>query len=81
MVSKEIDLKSLEDFKSIIAVFCQKATSFKSRVWIEKDDRNANAKSVLGLLSLGISKGTKIVINAEGEDEEKALDELSLFFK
>lgn len=58
------------------ALFIQKASNYKSTIWIEKDERKANAKSLLGLLSLGVGNGTKIVLSAEGEDEVKAVDEL-----
>lgn len=57
--------------------FIQKANSFKSSLWVEKGDRRVNAKSLLGVLSLGISKGTVITLIADGVDEEEALDGLT----
>jgi phosphocarrier protein len=56
--------------------FIQKANEFKSSVWIEKDDRRVNAKSLLGVLSLGIIRGTVIRIDADGSDEEAAVNAL-----
>ncbi|MDL2287719.1 HPr family phosphocarrier protein [Eubacteriales bacterium OttesenSCG-928-G02] len=56
--------------------FIQKANSYKSSVWIENTDRRANAKSLLGVLSLGISKGDTITIIADGIDEKEAIDGL-----
>ena len=56
--------------------FIQKANEFKSTVWVEKEDRRVNAKSLLGVLSLGIVGGTKIRIIVDGPDEEIALDAL-----
>lgn len=56
--------------------FIQKANEFKSSIWVEKDDRRVNAKSLLGVLSLGIMGGTKIRILAGGPDEEESVDEL-----
>ena len=56
--------------------FIQKANSFKSSIWIEKDDRKVNAKSLLGVLSLGIAKGMVVTIVADGQDENDALDGL-----
>ncbi len=53
--------------------FIQKANEFKSSIWIEKEERKVNAKSLLGVLSLGIVKGTEISIGAEGPDEEVAV--------
>ena len=56
--------------------FIQKANEFKSSIWVEKDDRRVNAKSLLGVLSLGIVKGTTINLIADGPDEEAAIKAL-----
>ncbi|MBQ7411597.1 MAG: HPr family phosphocarrier protein, partial [Clostridia bacterium] len=59
----------------------QKANFYKSSLWIEKDDRRVNAKSLLGVLSMGIVKGTVVTIIADGVDEAEAvagLEELIL---
>ena len=56
--------------------FIQKANGFKSAIWVEKDERRVNAKSLLGVLSLGIMGGTQIRIIAGGSDEEQAVEEL-----
>lgn len=57
--------------------FIQKANSYKASIWIEKEDRRVNAKSLLGVLSMGIVKGTKITVIADGEDEMDAVEGLS----
>ena len=54
----------------------QKANEFKCSIWIEKDERRVNAKSLLGVLSLGVAKDTTINIIADGVDEVKAVDTL-----
>ena len=56
--------------------FIQKANEFKSGIWVEKDDRRVNAKSLLGVLSLGIVKGTTITLIADGADEKEAVGAL-----
>ncbi len=56
--------------------FIQKANEFKSSVWVEKEERRVNAKSLLGVLSLGIVGGTTIRIIADGVDEQNAVDSL-----
>ena len=56
--------------------FIQKANEFKSSIWVEKEDRRVNAKSLLGVLSLGIVKGTTINLIADGPDEEAAIKAL-----
>jgi phosphocarrier protein HPr len=77
MVVKEIKINNNVGLQSkMAAVFIQKASNFKSKIWIEKNERKANAKSLLGLLSLGISEGSQITIIADGEDEKKAVEEL-----
>ncbi len=53
--------------------FIQKANEFKSSIWVEKEERRVNAKSLLGILSLGIVRGTTIRIIADGPDEEAAV--------
>lgn len=57
-------------------MFVQKANQFKSDIFIIKGEKKVNAKSILGILSLGLSKGTKVKIKIEGEDEEIAAEEL-----
>ena len=57
--------------------FVQKANSFKSSIWVEKEDCRVNAKSLLGVLSLGISKGCTITLIADGADESEAINGLA----
>ncbi len=56
--------------------FIQKSNEFKSSIWVEKDERRVNAKSLLGVLSLGIAGDTEITIIADGVDEEEAVNSL-----
>ena len=56
--------------------FIQRANEFKSSIWIEKEERRVNAKSLLGILSLGIIGGTQIKIIADGADEQAAVNAL-----
>lgn len=56
--------------------FIQKANGYKSSIWVEKEDRKVNAKSLLGVLSLGIAQGMTIKLIAEGSDENEALEGL-----
>ena len=57
--------------------FIQKANEFRASIWIEADDRKINAKSLLGVMSMGITTGTEITLVAEGADEEAAVKSLS----
>lgn len=59
-----------------VTFFIQKANEYKSSIWVEKEERRVNAKSLLGVLSLGIVGGTNIRIIADGSDEELAVNGL-----
>ena len=76
MISKEVVVTNSVGLHARPATyFIQKANSFKSSVWIQCADRRANAKSLLGVLSLGISKGAKVELIADGIDEVKGFNE------
>ncbi len=78
MYSKEIVVQNQVGLHARPATFfIQKANEFSSGIWISKDERKVNAKSLLGVLSLGVTRGTSITILAEGADEESAVNELA----
>ncbi len=77
MISRSVTIKNNVGLHARPATFfIQKANSYKSSIWVEKDDRRVNAKSLLGVLSLGIVEGMSILLIADGADEEAALDGL-----
>ena len=77
MISKEVTVTNSVGLHARPATFfVQKANSFKSSIWVEKEDCRVNAKSLLGVLSLGISKGTAITLIADGVDEADAVEGL-----
>lgn len=77
MYSKEVVVSNSVGLHARPATFfIQKSNEFKSSIWVEKGDRRINAKSLLGILSLGIIKGTEIRIIADGVDEEAAVSSL-----
>lgn len=57
--------------------FIQKANEFQSSIWIEMENRKINAKSLLGVLSMGVIQGMNVTLIADGSDEEAAVEELS----
>ena len=78
MFSKEFTVNNQVGLHARPATFfIQKANEFKSGIWVEKDERRVNAKSLLGVLSLGIIKGTAITLIADGTDEEEAVGALA----
>ena len=77
MFSKEAQVQNQVGLHARPATFfIQKANEFKSSIWVEKEDRRVNAKSLLGVLSLGIVGGTTIRVIADGADEEAAVTAL-----
>ena len=78
MVTQEVTINNEVGLHARPATFfIQKANEFKSGIWVEKDERRGNAKSLLGVLSLGITKGTTITLLADGSDEKEAVAALS----
>ena len=78
MVSKNVVVNNQVGLHARPATFfIQKANEFKSSIWVEKEERRVNAKSLLGVLSLGIVKGTEITLIAEGVDEGAAVNTLA----
>jgi phosphocarrier protein HPr len=77
MISKNVIIQNNVGLHARPATFfIQKANSYKSSIWVEKEDRRVNAKSLLGVLSLGITKGMTITLIADGTDETDAIEGL-----
>ncbi len=77
MISRDITIQNSVGLHARPATFfIQKANSYKSSIWVEKDERRVNAKSLLGVLSLGITKGMTVTLIADGADEVEALNGL-----
>ena len=78
MISRNVTIQNSVGLHARPATFfVQKANSFKSSIWVEKEDCRVNAKSLLGVLSLGIAKGTDITLIADGADESSAIEGLA----
>ena len=77
MISRSVTIQNSVGLHARPATFfIQKANAYKCTVWVEKEDRKVNAKSLLGVLSLGIAQGMTIKLIADGSDENEALDGL-----
>ena len=82
MFSKEIVVRCESGLHNKQATyFVQKANEFSSSVWLEADSRKMNAKSLLGIMSLGIITGTTVTLSANGYDEEAAVNALELLLQ
>ena len=76
MYVKEVTVENQVGLHARPATFFIQANEYKSSIWVEKEERRVNAKSLLGVLSLGIVGGTTIRIIADGTDEQAAVDGL-----
>ena len=77
MISRDVTIVNSSGLHARPATFfIQKANSYKSTIWVEKDDRRVNAKSLLGIMSLGIVPGADVTLSAAGPDEEAAVNAL-----
>ncbi len=77
MISRDIKITNSIGLHARPATFfVQKANCFRSVIKVEKDDRIVSAKSLLGILSLGIAKGMTVTLRADGPDEKEAIDAL-----
>ena len=78
MVSRTV-LFNCDEALQMKAVLIQKASAFRSSIWLSRGERRANAKSLLGVMSLGIENAAELQVTAEGSDEAEAIDTISAY--
>lgn len=82
MIHKSIEIKNELGLHSrIAALFVKICSRYKSDIYIQKDDFQINAKSIMGVMALGASEGDVVNIIVSGSDEEKAVNEIEVFFE
>jgi phosphocarrier protein len=82
MICKEIVVRCESGLHNMQATyFVQKANEFNSMIWLESGSRKMNAKSLLGIMSLGIITGTQVILTAEGSDAEAAVAALEVLLQ
>ena len=64
-----------------VALLVQVASQYESDIYIESGSKRVNAKSIMGMMSLGLDNGEKVKVTTEGQDEDKAIDDLEKFLK
>jgi len=80
MLTKTVVFRCDESLQmKVVAVLIQKASVFRSSVWLSRGDRRANAKSLLGVMSLGIENQAELQVTADGEDETEAIDAVTAY--
>lgn len=62
-----------------VAVLVQVASQYESRIYVESGNKKFNAKSIMGMMTLGLNEGEEIIVSAEGEDETEALNDIELY--
>ena len=82
MVSKTSKVNLAADAEARpVAVLVQKASQFDSKVYIQSGDRRINAKSIMGMMSLGLTQNEEVIVSAEGSDETEAVDNLTDYLR
>ncbi|MCM3765766.1 MULTISPECIES: HPr family phosphocarrier protein [Bacillaceae] len=82
MLEKQVEVKLKTGLQARpAALFVQEANRFSADIFLEKDGKKVNAKSIMGLMSLAVGSGVVINIIADGDDEEKAITELAQFIE
>ena len=76
MIKKNIDVSVGEEGARPIAMLVQLASQFKSNIELRRDSMTVNAKSIMGMMTLGLVQGQNLEISIEREDEEEAMKEM-----
>ena len=81
MVSETVKVNLVKDAEARpVAVLVQIASQFESKVYIRLEDKNINAKSIMGMMTMAFYPGEQVVVCADGEDEEEAVERMERFF-
>jgi catabolite repression HPr-like protein len=82
MVEKQVEVKLRSGLQARpAALFVQEANRFSSDVFLEKDGKKVNAKSIMGLMSLALGAGSTVILSAQGSDENEALELLAKYIQ
>lgn len=82
MISKNITINIPTDMEARpVALLVQVASQFESNIYVEVEDKKVNAKSIMGMMTLGMGAGEDITVSADGGDEQEALDNIEKYLK
>lgn len=77
MITKKIQIQLQNGLAARpVAVLVQVASQYNSSIYVECDDRKVNAKSIMGMMTLGLTAGEEVVVSANGDDEQTAMDDI-----
>ena len=77
MITKKIQIQLQNGLEARpVAVLVQVASQYNSSIYVECDDRKVNAKSIMGMMTLGLTAGEEVVVSVNGDDEQSAMDDI-----
>ncbi|MDO4262490.1 MAG: HPr family phosphocarrier protein [Eubacteriales bacterium] len=80
MIKKPITIQIASGLEARpVALLVQVASQFESNIYVEEGDRKVNAKSIMGMMTLGLSAGESVVVSAEGSDEKEAIENIEKY--
>ena len=80
MTKRNIEIKIESGLEARpVALLVQEASKYESKIYIECEGKKVNAKSIMGMMSLGLNAGEELVVTADGEDEQTAVDNIEKF--
>ena len=80
MIRKPMTVQLASGLEAIpVAVLVQVASQYESKIYVEIDNKKVNAKSIMGMMTLGLSTGESVVVSAEGTDEEAAIENIEKY--
>lgn len=62
-----------------VALLVQEASKYECKIYMGSEDKKVNAKSIMGMMTLGLNNGEELIVSADGEDEEQAVDNIEKF--
>ncbi len=80
MIKQEITIQIPEGLEARpVALLVQVASQYGSEIYVESENKKVNAKSIMGMMTLGLYTGEKVLVSANGEDEEEAIANIEKF--
>lgn len=80
MITKKIKIQIKSGLEARpVAVLVQVASQYTSKIYVECEDKKVNAKSIMGMMTLGLVAGEEVIVSADGEDESNAMEEIERY--
>jgi phosphotransferase system HPr (HPr) family protein len=80
MITKKIQIQIQNGMEARpVAVLVQLASQYDSKIYVESDEKKVNAKSIMGMMTLGLTTGEEVVVSTDGSDEAAAMQDIETF--